>query len=298
LIAGPSGTGKTTLASMFIRSACERGDRVLFVGFEESIDALISAMLSSGNDLRPALKSHALRPITAMPEAMGVEEHLIRISDALDEFHPQHVVLDAMSAVRRMGSDRASFDFLVSLVSLCRGHGITLVLTNQTTGSEQMGEIAGEEASSLVDTILCLRYIEVGGETNRLIGVIKSRGMQHSNQLREFRITEHGVEVSDIYAGQGGVLTGAARQEKEEQDAIERRRAAAVVEAKRSEITRRRAELEAEKGRLSAAVEQAEIELKQLEIEVRKTTEGRIVRSDMRLGKKGEIVGSSKPDSE
>ncbi len=284
LIAGPSGTGKTTLASIFTRAACERGEKVLFVGFEESAEALTSAMLSSGTDLRPAIKKGSLLPLTAMPEAMGIEEHLVRIAKAVDEFAPQYMVLDAMSAVRRMGSDRAAFDFLVRLVGLSREKGITFLLTNQTKGNEQMGELAGEEASSLVDTIISLRYIEVGGETNRLIGIVKSRGMKHSNQLREFRITDGGVELAKIYVGEGGVLTGAARQEKEAQDATEYRRTVAVMEAKRSEILRRKAELQAETARLTAAVEQAEIELTQIEIEQQKSVEGQGRRFAMRGG--------------
>jgi circadian clock protein KaiC len=291
LIAGPSGTGKTTLVSNFTRAACARGEKVLFVGFEESIEALTSAMLSSGTDLRPAIQSGHLRPLTAMPEAMGIEEHLVRVAKTIDEFAPDHIILDAISAVRRMGSERASFEFLVRLVGIAREHGITLLLTNQTKGNEQMGEIAGEEASSLVDTIISLRYIEVGGETNRLIGVIKSRGMQHSNQLREFRITADGISLAKIYIGEGGVLTGAARQEKEARDAVERRRSAAVIEAKRSEILRRKAELDAETARLTAAVEQAEIELTQLEIEQQKITEAQSTRLVMRGGEE-EVVGS------
>jgi len=297
LIAGASGTGKTTLVSLFARTACERGERVLFVGFEESAEALTGAMLSSGTDLRPALKAGTLRPLTSMPEAMGIEEHLVRVAKAIEEFGPHHVVLDAMSAVRRMGSDRAAFDFMVRLVGLCREHGITLLFTNQTKGNEQMGEIAGEETSSLVDTILSLRYIEVGSETNRTIGVVKSRGMSHSNQLREFRITDNGVELAEVYSGEGGVLTGAARQEQEARDAAERRRTTAVVEAKRSEIQRRKAELEAETARLSAAVEQAEIELTQLEIERNKLREDQDTRYAMRGGKNGDADGATREDS-
>jgi circadian clock protein KaiC len=286
LIAGASGTGKTTLASLFARAACERKEKVLFVGFEESTEALTGAMLSSGTDLRPAIAAGQLRTLTAMPESAGIEEHLVRVANAMTDLGPQHIVLDAISAVRRMGSERATFEFLVRLVGICRERGVTLIINNQTKGAEQAGEIAGEESSSLVDAIIALRYIEVGGETNRLISVIKSRGMNHSNQLREFRITDNGVELADIYAGEGGVLTGAARQEKEARDSVERRRTEAIVEAKRSEITRRKAELDAETTRLTAAVEQAEIELEQLEIERHKLSEGLSARLALRGGEK------------
>jgi len=128
-------------------------------------------------------------------------------------------------------------------------------------------EVAGEQISSLVDTILFLRYVESGGETNRVISIVKSRGAHHSNQLREFRITSHGIEIADVYAGEGGVLTGTARQEKEARDAVELRKAGAQIEAKRREIAHRKALVRAEQARLAAAVEQAEIELENLEIE-------------------------------
>lgn len=150
---------------------------------------------------------------------MGSEEHLLRIIDAVEDFCPQYVIVDALSATRRMGSERAAFEFLVRLLNVCRDKGITTLLMNQTFGVKQSSEVAGEEISSLVDTILFLRYIEIGGEVNRLIVVAKARGSRHSNQIREFRITDDGIEFADVYAGPGGVLTGVARQEQEVADA-------------------------------------------------------------------------------
>jgi circadian clock protein KaiC len=233
LITGPSGTGKTTLSSVFACAAAKRKEKVLFVGFEESPESLISGMLSSGTDLRPAIKSGFMRSLTAMPETMGIEEHLVRVVDAIKEFSPQHVVLDAISAIRRTVAGLASFDFLVRLITVCREAGITLLVVNQSEGNSPTGEIAGHPAASLVDTILALRYIESRGETNRLIDVVKSRGMHHSNQLREFRITSSGVDIADVYASGGGVLTGTARLEKEAEDAIEFRRTEAQIQRKR-----------------------------------------------------------------
>jgi circadian clock protein KaiC len=282
LIAGAAGTGKTTLASIFACSASARHERVLYVGFEESMEAVVSAMLSSGTDLRPALHSGTLQALTAMPESMGSEEHLLRVLDAIEDFCPQHVIVDAVSAARRMGSERAAFDFLVRLLNVCRERGITTLLLNQTAGAAQPVEVAGEEISSLVDAIVFLRYTEIGGEINRLITVAKSRGSAHSNQIREFRITHRGVEIADVYAGSGGVLTGVARQEQEASEAADSRRKHALIQAKRAEIARRRAELDAETDRLNAAIEQARIELCELEAEQASAEEARSIRNQMR----------------
>lgn len=284
LIAGASGTGKTTLASTFARAACERGERVLYISFEESAEGIVSAMMSSQTDLRPAIRSGLLRTLTAMPEAMGAEEHLVRIIDVLVEFSPQHVILDAISAARRFGGERAGFDFLVRLISPCRDRGITVLVLNQTPGSVLAGSLSGEEVSSVVDTVVFLRYVEIGGETNRVVSVVKSRGSAHSNQIREFRITANGIDFAEVYTGEGGVLTGAARQEKEALDAIVFRQRAALIEAKQREIARRKAELEAENARMAAAIEQTEAELQGMELEQVKLTDSRRERGGLRTG--------------
>lgn len=284
LVAGASGTGKTTLASTFACAAAARGEKVMMISFEESIEAVASAMLSSGTDLRPGLQSGLIRPVTAMPEAMGVEEHLLRILDCIEAFEPDHVIVDAISATRRMGSGHSAFEFLVRLLSPCRERGITTILLNQTSDDGTIFQIAGHELSSLVDSIIFLRYVESGGETNRVLSIIKSRGRNHSNQLREFRISNSGVELASIYSGKGEVLTGAARQEKEANDAVELRRIEAHIQAKQREIDRHRAEMQAEEARRLAALDQAELELRQMEMERDKAREAQDARLQMRSG--------------
>ncbi|RPJ20032.1 MAG: circadian clock protein KaiC, partial [Planctomycetaceae bacterium] len=134
LVAGTSGTGKTTLASTFVHAACRRGQKVLCLSFEESREAMVSGMLSAGIDLRPALRNRRLLVQTALPEAMGSDGHLIRALQAIDTFKPEHVILDAVSACVRMGSERAAFDYLMRLVSVIKELGITCILTNQISG--------------------------------------------------------------------------------------------------------------------------------------------------------------------
>jgi circadian clock protein KaiC len=285
LIAGASGTGKTTLASTFARVACARGERVLFLSFEESAESMVHSMLSSGTDLRPARDSGTLRLLTAMPEALGAEEHLIRFLETLEQFSPHHVILETISAVVRMGPERAAFEYVVRVLNACRQRGSTVFFTDQTVGNQDEIAVAGKSLSSLVDTIVYLRYVEIGGEINRLLSVVKSRGSYHSNQLREFRITSQGVEILPVYAGEGGMLTGAARQEQEVHDAVETRRLRGALDAKRREIARHQAVLEAENARLLAAVQQAEAELTGLELEAARKEESHSERGRMRQGK-------------
>lgn len=195
LLAGASGTGKTTLACTFARSVCKNGEKVLYVGFEESEEGLISGMLSVGVDLRPALKEGALSILTALPEAMGVEQHLLRIFEAIRSLSAKHVVVDAISACRRMGTEAAAFDFLVRLLTTCKERGITSLFTNQVTEAEQAIEISGFGISSLVDTLLLLEYSDDGHKVGRRLLTIKSRGAHHSKNYHEFRITDNGIEL-------------------------------------------------------------------------------------------------------
>jgi circadian clock protein KaiC len=202
LIAGSSGTGKTTVVCTFVEAACDRGEKVLFLGFEESEEAMVATMLSPGIDLHPAIKKRLLKVMTAMPEAFGTEKHLIRTFEMIDQFKPDHVVVDAISAFERMGSDRAAFEFAMRLNNRCKDRVITLIMTKQTIGGTD-GRIAisGIGISSIIDALLWLRFIEEGNRLQRKLLVIKSRGSKHSNQYHDLRITDHGIEVTDEIAG-------------------------------------------------------------------------------------------------
>jgi circadian clock protein KaiC len=197
LVAGFSGTGKTTIANTFVKAACERGERVLFLGFEESQESMVETMLSPGIDLRPAIESGRLKLVTAMPEAFATEKHLVLTFMAVDEFQPDHVVVDAISAFDRMGTSRAAFEFAMRLVNRGKDRGITVLLVNQTAGvAEDRHTISGLGISSIIDTILWLRFVEAGDSIKRNLLVIKSRGSRHSNNYRDFSITDHGVKLA------------------------------------------------------------------------------------------------------
>jgi len=282
LLSGTPGTGKTTLANIFVVAACERGEKVLYISFEESEEAIVSGMLSPGIDLRPALRDGKLRLMTAVPEAMGAEEHLFQAVRAIEAFQPDHVVVDAMSSCRRMGTEQASYEYLIRLVNACKEKGLTMILTNQTAGFQNEHEITGMDISSIIDTVVFLRFIDIGGEINRMLMIMKSRGQKSSNQYREFVITDNGIDIQDVYVGEGGVLTGAARQEQEDREALEVRRKRVEIELREHEIKQKRVEMEAEIARRRAELETAEAELKALQLEERVVQEGRDMRGEMR----------------
>jgi circadian clock protein KaiC len=198
LVTGTSGTGKTTLASTFVQAACRRGERALYLSFEESREAMVTAMLSAGIDLRPALRARKLMVQTGLPEAMGSDDHLIRALEAIDTFKPNHVTLDAVSACVRMGSEQAAFDYLMRLVSILKERGISCIMTNQTTGVEgSEEELSGIGFSSVVDAVIQLRFVETDQEIDRQMLIVKSRGSSHSNRRRPFAITSRGIEFPD-----------------------------------------------------------------------------------------------------
>jgi circadian clock protein KaiC len=284
LMSGTTGTGKTSVASTFVRSACERGEKVLYIDFEESQEAMVYGMLSPGIDLRPAVQAGTLRFLTAMPEAMGVEEHLSRAFKAIKAFQPDHVIVDAISSCERMGTRMAAFGYLTRVVNTCKERGITLILINQTAGFREENEISGIGISSMVDTIIFLRYIEIGGEINRMVLVMKSRGAKHSNQYREFLITDHGIEIPEVYVGEGGVLTGAARQEQEAREEAQHRRRFQEIEQKEHEVIQRRAALQAQTATLKAELEAAEAGLQALRLDEKIWQNGRTKRGEMRGG--------------
>lgn len=195
LITGSTGTGKTTLCSTFAAAVSARGEKLLCINFEESEAALVSAMLSSGTDLRPAIANGTLRLLTSMPEAMGAEQHLVRAFVAIKQLQPGCVVLESASACRRMGTEQAAFEYLMRMINTCKEMGITIVISNQTAGLAKSDEISGIGISSLIDTVIQLRYVNDNGVFHRNLQIVKSRGTGHSHRSHEFLITNRGIEL-------------------------------------------------------------------------------------------------------
>ncbi len=205
LVSGTAGTGKTSLAAHFVDAACRRGEQCLYFSFEESQGQLIRNMGSIGLNLEQWSKKDLLQFHSSRATFYGLEMHLAIIHKIVNRFQPQVVVLDPIGSLIQAGNERDAHTMLIRLIDFLKQREVTAFLTNLTSGGEAL-EKTDVEISSLVDTWLFVRDIELDGERNRALYVLKSRGMAHSNQLREFLLTERGVDLQDVYLGPEGVL--------------------------------------------------------------------------------------------
>jgi circadian clock protein KaiC len=217
-------------------------------------------MLSIGVDLQRWIDSGLLQVRAVRPTAFGFEEHLAMLHQLLTEHEPQLVVLDAVASLTHAGARSATTSAISSGLDLLKGRGITTVMTTLTHGvREESSEV---DVSSLVDTWLLLRNQESNGERNRLLFVIKSRGSAHSNQVREFVLTDDGAELVDVYIGPHGVLTGSERVEQISWERLAQVTRADETERRRQELAQRTAALQAQMAALQAQLtaESAEFE--------------------------------------
>jgi circadian clock protein KaiC len=210
LLSGTPGTGKTSVAAYFVQAAIRRGERALFFAFEESPNQIVRNMRSIGVHLDPGVQRGALRFHAARPTLYGLEMHLATMFKEIAAFRPAVVVVDPMNSLLAAGSESETRAMVTRLIDFLKGQQITSLFTSLThEGSPlQQSEIL---ISSLMDAWLLLQNIESDGERNRGLYVLKSRGMAHSNQIREFLISAKGVDLIDPYIGPGGMLVGAAR---------------------------------------------------------------------------------------
>ena len=218
LLSGAAGTGKSSMAAHFVHAACRRGERCIYFAYEESPAQLVRNMRSVGIDLAPSAEAGLLRFEAARPSLYGLEMHLARIQHNIDRFQPSVVVVDPLSSLRGDATDL--YAMLLRVVDMLKARGITALMTNFVHGDEGV-DSTDRGISSLMDTWLSLTNIELNGERNRGLYVLKSRGMRHSNQVREFLLTDNGIRLVEAYLGPAGVLTGSARlaQEAAEQAA-------------------------------------------------------------------------------
>ena len=227
LISGASGSGKTIFASHFAATTCARGERCLYFAFEESPGQIVRNVRSVGIDLQKHLDSGLLRFEAARPTLYGFEMHLARMNRDLDEFKPTTTIIDPISAFR--GVEAEVHSVLLRMVDILKTKGITAVMSRLT--SEQEHVAGGDQGiPSLIDTWVSLGALEADGERNRGLYVLKSRGMSHSNQIREYQITKNGIELLDVYRSLQGVLVGSARRQAQ---AAEQRKASGAMNGKR-----------------------------------------------------------------
>ena len=217
LVSGTAGSGKSSVAVKFVDAACRRGERCLYFAFEESPQQIIRNMLSIGINLAPWIEQGLLRFHASRPSVHGLEMHLVTMHKLILEFNPANVVVDPISALAAVGSDKEAKSMLTRLIDFLKTRKVTTVLAGLTHVGDNL-EASNDSIPSLIDTWLSLRDIEYQGERNRGMYILKSRGMAHSNQIREFILSDQGIDLVDVYLGPEGVLTGAARVGQEALD--------------------------------------------------------------------------------
>lgn len=211
LVSGTAGTGKTSIASSFANQACSDGQKCLFFAFEESPMQIIRNMGSIGMDLQQHVDNGLLKFYASRPTLYGLEMHLVAIHKAIKKFKPQVVILDPITNLITIGSVSEVKAMLVRLIDFLQEEQITVMFTALTLNNI-INEQTDEGVSSLVDVWMLIKDIEMNGERNKGLYVMKSRGMRHSNQVREFVIAEEGLDLLDVYIGPEGILTGSARE--------------------------------------------------------------------------------------
>jgi circadian clock protein KaiC len=237
LVTGSAGTGKTSVATAFADAACRRGERCLYFAFEEAPAQIVRNMASIGFDLDRWVRKGLLRFEAVRSTLYGLEQHLVSIHKAVKDFQPAGVIVDPITNLTAISGDQGEVKaMLMRMIDFLKNQGITAVFTSLTEGGNA-AEQCEVGVSSLMDTWLLLGNVEAAGERNRLLFVLKSRGMAHSNQVREFLLSDQGIRLTDVYVGPGTVLTGSARLHQEAQDK-------AQVAAERQKSARRRHKLE------------------------------------------------------
>ena len=260
LVSGPSGSGKSTLAASFVDAACKRGVRCLYLAFEESPAQITRNMRSVGIDLDHWVRQGVLRIEARRPSAYGFEAHLDAMHAQVNEFDPKIVVADPLSAFH--GSEHELVSMLARLINFLKARGTTSLFTSLVREDPEQSVVSEVGISSVIDTWIALRNVYSNGERNRLIDVIKSRGMAHSNQVREFVISGSGIDLLDVYTGLDGMVLGTARVARESERRTAELRGKEEAERHRRSFEHRRAAIEAQIADL-----QAQLEFESLEAE-------------------------------
>ena len=263
LITGTAGAGKTSLAAHAADACVKRGERCIYFAFEESPAQIKRNMRSIGIDLERGTESRLLCFRASRPTLHGLEMHLATMSAEIVAFNPSLVIVDPVTNLTSAGSDAELNAMLMRLIDFLKAKQVTALFTSLTSGGEALEQTA-VGVSSLMDTWLLVRIIDVGGERNRGLYILKARGMAHSNQVREFVMTNHGVELLDVYVGPHGVLTGSARYAQEAKERAEELARQHEFEGRRSLLDRRRAAVEAQIAALRAELDSEEYDLQSL----------------------------------
>jgi circadian clock protein KaiC len=271
LISGSPGTGKSSIAAKFAEVSCQRGERAIYFAYEESTAQIVRNMRSIGIDLAPWINSGLLEVHSSRPTLQGLEQHLVTVHDVVRSFRPDVVVVDPISDLTVARDEAEVKPTLMRLIDFLKKQQVTAVFTCRTTGGEGF---AGSESSqigvsSLMDTWLMLRNVEFTGERNRTIFVRKSRGMAHSNQIREFVLSDTGMDLVDVYLGAERVLTGSARLN---QEAIERAAGALRIQDHERKLRQLAARQKAIEAHIAALQAEAEAETEEVHFAITQET--------------------------
>ena len=283
LVSGTAGTGKTSLAGHFVDAACRRGERVLYFALEESADEIMRNMCSIGIDLEPWVQKGLLQFHATRSMFFGLEMHLTTICNLANDFKPQVAIVDPLSSFAVGSSTIDVKMMLMRLVGFLKSNQITAFFTTLTSGGDEL-EQTNIAISSLIDTWLLLREQEIRGERNRTLYIMKSRGMAHSNQIREFLLTDHGVELIDVYVGPGGVLTGSARLAQGAQEQAEQLMRQDAITDRQLELERKRKAMESQVAAVRAEFEAQQTETLKI-IEQEQLQEASLAQQRLEMGR-------------
>ncbi len=262
LVTGSAGTGKTSLAASLVDAACRRGERCLYFAFEEAAGQILRNMRSIGIDLQPWVEQGLLTFHATRPSFTGIEMHLLTMQKLITEVSPSVVIVDPLTNLTSIASETEVKSMLVRLIDFLKMKQITALFTSLTAGGQD--EISSSiGVSSLMDTWILVRNIESNGERNRGLYVLKSRGMPHSSQVREFCLTGHGIELVEVAVGPEGVLVGSARVAHEARERNAQRQRQAEKESRLRRASRKRKLLESQIEALQVEIETEEEQLRQ-----------------------------------
>ncbi|MGD0752211.1 MAG: circadian clock protein KaiC [Anaerolineales bacterium] len=294
LVSGTAGTGKTSVAVLFAVAACRRGERALYFSFEESPSQIMRNMRSIGIDLEPWVQKGLLQFQANRPTFAGLEMHVMTISNAVKAFKPQVVIFDPFTSFINGINENEVKMMAMRLLDLMKINKCTALFTSLILGGSASDQ-SQVHIASLMDTWLWLDDLEIGGERNRGIYILKSRGMAHTNQIREFLLTDHGVELRDVYVGPSGVLTGSARLVQEAQEKAVQTLREQEVEGRQLELERKRNVLEAQIAALRAEFAVQEIASMKI-IGQEQAQEAQLAqeRTDMGLSRKADVKSNNK----
>jgi circadian clock protein KaiC len=290
LITGSPGTAKTTLGGAFTQAACARGERALFISFDEAAAEVVRNLASVNIHLQQYIDNGLLQIHAFRSESRSAEEHLIRIKRLIDEHRPRCMVVDPLSALLKAGGHVTGPAVAQRLLSLTKQQGITTLCTSLLAGIEPESEASPLQISTIADTWIHLSYIAQSGERNRALTIVKSRGTGHSKQVRELVLSNEGLTLSDVYTAGGAVLMGALRAEKEAQEALAREQMQLDAERKQRALDEANAQAQARIDELQRemALRQEEMARMQREQELREQG-WRARQSEIRATRGGDV---------